>query len=65
MVTSRNVRCFLGLCLVCDGAYSACSVLLSSARLSPSLVGDEFIVSSSKAKNNTQMFDKWLFSSDA
>ena len=54
MVTSRNVRCFLRLCLVCDDKYGACSVLLSSARLSPSPVGDEFIVSSSKAKNNPQ-----------
>ena len=49
-----NVRCFLRLCLVCDDKYSACSVLLSSAMLSPSPVGDEFIVSSSKAKNNTE-----------
>jgi len=54
VVTSRNVLCFLRLCLVCDDKYSACSVLLSSARLSPSPVGDELIASSSKAKNNTQ-----------
>ena len=54
MVTSRNVRCFLRICLVSDDKYSACSVLLSSAMLSPSPVGDEFIVSSSKAKNNTE-----------